>query len=113
MSESAAHERYPNLFAPLDLGHVILKNRVIMGSMHVGLEEGIGPLTKLGAYFAERARGGVGLMVTRGVAPNIAGWTKPFAATMNNRLEMLKHRAVTDAVHEEGGRIAMQILCVL
>ena len=110
MSESAAHERYPNLFAPLDLGHVILKNRVIMGSMHVGLEEGIGPLTKLGAYFAERARGGVGLMVTGGVAPNIAGWTKPFAATMNNRLEMLKHRAVTDAVHEEGGRIAMQIL---
>ncbi len=94
----------------LDLGHVTLKNRVIMGSMHVGLEEGVGPLNKLGAYFAERARGGVALMVTGGVAPNVAGWTKPFAATMNNRVEAWKHRAVTDPVHEEGGLIAMQIL---
>ncbi len=107
---SNPHPQYPNLLAPLDLGHVTLKNRVIMGSMHVGLEEGIGPLNKLGAYFAARARGGVGLMVTGGIAPNVAGWPKPLAATMNNRLEAWKHRAVTDAVHEEGGRIAMQIL---
>ena len=96
--DESATDMSDNGAQPLDLGHLTLKNRVIMGSMHVGLEEGVGPLTKLGAYFAERARGGVGLMVTGGVAPNIAGWTKPFAATMNNRLEMLKHRAVTDAV---------------
>jgi 2,4-dienoyl-CoA reductase (NADPH2) len=104
------HPTYPHLFAPLDLGHVTLKNRVIMGSMHVGLEDGVGPLHKLGAYFAERARGGVALMVTGGIAPNVAGWTKPFAATMNNRVEAWKHRAVTDPVHEAGGLIAMQIL---
>ena len=104
------HALYPHLFRPLDLGHVVLPNRVLMGSMHVGLEEGIGPLHDLAAYFAERAAGGVGLIVTGGVSPNIAGWTKPFAATMNNRLEVYKHRAVTDAVHEQGGRIAMQIL---
>jgi 2,4-dienoyl-CoA reductase (NADPH2) len=104
------HTKYPKLLAPLDLGHVVLKNRVMMGSMHVGLEDSLGPLNKLGAYFARRARGGVGLIVTGGIAPNIAGWTKPFAATMNNKIEMLKHRTVTDAVHAEGGRIAMQIL---
>lgn len=104
------HPAYPHLLAPLDLGHITLKNRVLMGSMHVGLEEGLGPLDKMAAYFAERAAGGVGLMVTGGVAPNIAGWTKPFAATMNNRIEAAKHRVVTDAVHANGSRIAMQIL---
>ena len=101
---------YPHLFEPLDLGHVVLPNRVLMGSMHVGLEEGLGPLNKLAAYFGERAKGGVGLIVTGGVSPNIAGWAKPFAATMNNRIEAFKHEVVTDTVHEEGGRIAMQIL---
>ena len=105
-----SHAQYPHLFEPLDLGHVTLKNRVLMGSMHVGLEDGIGPLHKLGAYFAARARGGVGLIVTGGIAPNVAGWAKPFAATMSNRLDVLKHEVVTDAVHAEGGRIAMQIL---
>lgn len=110
MPTSKPHPTFPNLLSPLDLGHVTLKNRVIMGSMHVGLEEGVGPLNKLAAYFAERARGGVGLIVTGGVAPNFAGWTKPFAATMNNRVEAWKHEVVTDAVHHEGGRIAMQIL---
>lgn len=107
---SRTHPRYPHLFEPLDLGHITLPNRVLMGSMHVGLEDGLGPLSKLGAYFARRARGGVGLMVTGGIAPNVAGWAKPFAATLSNRLGVLKHRAVTDPVHDEGGRIAMQIL---
>jgi len=105
-----AHPTYPNLLAPLDLGHVTLKNRVLMGSMHVGLEEQVGPLTKLAAYFARRARGGVGLMVTGGVAPSVAGWTKPFAGTLNNLWGVYKHRVITDAVHAEGGRIALQIL---
>ena len=101
---------YPHLLAPLDLGHVTLKNRVLMGSMHVGLEEGFGPLRKLGAYFARRAEGGVGLMVTGGVAPNWEGWTKPFGGKLSNALEVWQHRYVTDAVHEAGGRIALQIL---
>ncbi len=78
--------------------------------MHVGLEEEFGQLDRMAAYFARRARGGVGLMVTGGIAPNRAGWVKPFAATMSNRWDVYKHRAVTDAVHREGGRIAMQIL---
>ena len=101
---------YPNLLAPLDVGHITLKNRVLMGSMHVGLEEGLGPLNKLAAYFARRAEGEVGLMVTGGISPSRAGWLKPFAAKMSNRYDVFKHRAVTDAVHEAGGRIAMQIL---
>ncbi|TNE88796.1 MAG: NADPH-dependent 2,4-dienoyl-CoA reductase [Deltaproteobacteria bacterium] len=104
------HPVYPHLLEPLDLGHITLKNRVLMGSMHVGLEDDIGPLRKMGAYFARRAEGGVGLMVTGGVAPNREGWAKPFAAKLSNRWEVYKHRYVTDAVHEAGGRIAMQIL---
>jgi len=78
--------------------------------MHVGLEEEWGQLEKMGAYFAVRAAGGVGLIVTGGVSPNRAGVVKPFAAKLSNRYEVWKHRAVTDAVHAEGGRIAMQIL---
>jgi 2,4-dienoyl-CoA reductase (NADPH2) len=81
-----------------------------MGSMHVGLEEEPGRLTKMAAYFAARARGGVGLIVTGGIAPDRAGQAKPFAAKLTNRYEVWKHRAVTDAVHEAGGLIAMQIL---
>ncbi len=105
-----SHPDYPHLFEPLDLGHVTLPNRVLMGSMHVGLEDGMAPLHKLGAYFAARAKGGVGLLVTGGIAPNVAGWAKPFAGTMSNRYDVIKHKAVTDPVHEEGGLIAMQIL---
>ena len=101
---------YPHLLAPLDLGHVTLRNRVLMGSMHVGLEEEKGSYPKLSAYFAARARGGVGLIVTGGIAPNRAGQVKPFAATLNSRREATRHRAVTEAVHAEGGHIAMQIL---
>ena len=105
-----SHPTYPNLLAPLDLGHTTLRNRVLMGSMHVGLEEEFGGLTKMAAYFARRAEGHVGLLVTGGVAPNRSGGVKPFAAKLTNRLEVRKHRTVTDAVHEAGGKIAMQIL---
>lgn len=101
---------YPNLLAPLDLGHVTLRNRVLMGSMHVGLEEERGSFEKMSAYFAARAAGGVGLIVTGGISPNITGQLKPFAATLSTRREARRHRNITDAVHAEGGHIAMQIL---
>ena len=87
-----AHPSYPHLLAPLDLGHVTLKNRVLMGSMHTGLEEEWGGFHKMAAYFAERARGGVGLIVTGGVAPNREGWVKPFAGKLSNKREARKHR---------------------
>ena len=101
---------YPHLLAPLDLGFVRLSNRVVMGSMHTGLEDNADNYPRLAAYFAERARGGVGLIVTGGIAPNIAGWSKPFAGKLSSRREVPRHRLVTDAVHAAGGRIAMQIL---
>ncbi|WP_327637605.1 NADPH-dependent 2,4-dienoyl-CoA reductase [Kribbella sp. NBC_00482] len=101
---------YPHLLEPLDLGHVVLPNRVIMGSMHTGLEDRLSDLPKLAAYFAERARGGVGLMVTGGYAPNRTGWLTPFGSTLVNRRQARKHRLLTDAVHAEGSRIALQIL---
>ncbi|MCA9527737.1 MAG: NADPH-dependent 2,4-dienoyl-CoA reductase, partial [Myxococcales bacterium] len=101
---------YPHLLAPLDLGHVTLKNRVLMGSMHVGLEEEPGRLSRMAAYFGARAAGGVGLIVTGGVAPNWAGEVKPLAAKLTNPYHVWKHRVVTDAVHAEGGRICLQIL---
>lgn len=110
VDDAPGRELYPHLLEPLDLGHVILRNRVLMGSMHVGLEEERGPMHKMGAYFAARAAGGVGLIVTGGIAPNRAGVTKPFAGKMRKRSEVNNHRVVTDAVHEAGGRIAMQIL---
>jgi 2,4-dienoyl-CoA reductase (NADPH2) len=101
---------FPHLLAPLDLGFTTLPNRVLMGSMHTGLEDRAEDYPKLAAYFAERARGGVGLMVTGGIAPNAAGWTKPFAGTLSGRRHFARHRLVTDAVHASGGRICMQIL---
>jgi 2,4-dienoyl-CoA reductase (NADPH2) len=100
---------YPHLLAPLDLGFTTLKNRVLMGSMHTGLEDGDN-FDRLAAYFAERARGDVGLIVTGGFAPNVAGWTKPFAGRMSSPTHAKRHKVVTDAVHAEGGKIAMQIL---
>jgi 2,4-dienoyl-CoA reductase (NADPH2) len=100
---------YPHLLRPLDLGFTTLKNRVLMGSMHTGLEDGR-DLTRLAAYFRERAEGGVGLVVTGGFAPNIAGWTKPFAGTLSTSGAARRHRVVTQAVHEAGGKIALQIL---
>jgi len=101
---------YSHLLSPLDLGHVTLKNRVLMGSMHVGLEEEGGRYEKLSAYFAARARGGVGLIVTGGVSPNAQGQLKPFAATLSTKRAARKHQHVTKAVHDAGGRIALQIL---
>ncbi len=100
---------YPHLLAPLDLGFTQIKNRVLMGSMHTGLEDGR-DLSKLAAYFRERAEGDVGLMVTGGFAPNIAGWAKPFAGTLSTSGAARRHQVVTRAVHEAGGKIALQIL---
>jgi 2,4-dienoyl-CoA reductase (NADPH2) len=107
MSEAG---NYPHLLAPLDLGFVTLKNRVLMGSMHTGLEDHARDYPKLAAYFAERAAGGVGLIVTGGMAPTIRGWLAPFASSMIFAWQVRHHRLVTDAVHAEGGRICMQIL---
>jgi len=104
------HPLYPHLFTPLDLGFTTLPNRVLMGSMHTGLEEKKDDLRALAAYFAVRARGGVGLMVTGGIAPNRQGWLAPFGAKMSSRGEVAKHQNVTAAVHDEGGKICMQIL---
>ena len=101
---------YPRLLAPLDLGFTRLPNRVLMGSMHTGLEDGRRHFPAMAAYFAERARGGVGLMVTGGFAPNIEGWAKPFAGTLATSAAAWRHRLITDAVHAEGGKIALQIL---
>ncbi|WP_306005382.1 NADPH-dependent 2,4-dienoyl-CoA reductase [Aquicoccus porphyridii] len=100
---------YPHLLKPLDLGHVTLKNRVLMGSMHTGLEER-GDWGRVAEYYAARARGGVGLMVTGGIAPNNEGGVFPGAAGLYTAQDIANHRKVTDAVHDAGGRIAMQIL---
>ncbi len=102
-------ERYPHLFRPLDLGHVTLPNRALMGSMHTGLEE-TGDWPRIATFYAERARGGVALMVTGGMAPNEEGAVLPGAAGLFTPQDVANHRVVTDAVHAEGGRIAMQIL---
>jgi 2,4-dienoyl-CoA reductase (NADPH2) len=101
---------YPHLLAPLDLGFVTLPNRVLMGSMHTGLEDRAQNYPKLARYLAERAAGGAGLIVTGGIAPNIAGWVAPFAGKLSARRELPRHRLVTDAVHAAGGRVCMQIL---
>jgi 2,4-dienoyl-CoA reductase (NADPH2) len=102
--------RYPHLLEPVTLGDLTLRNRVVMGSMHTGLEDHPWDLPKLTAYAAERARGGVGLIITGGYAPTKRGWLKPFAAEMTTRLQAMRHRDLTDAVHAEGGAIAMQVL---
>lgn len=102
--------RYPNLLSPLNVGTTTLKNRVIMGSIHTGLEDRARDTGRLAEYFAERARGGVALIITGGYAPNRTGWLLPFGAKLTNRLEARRHRKITDAVHREGGKIALQIL---
>ncbi len=101
---------YPHLLEPITLGSLTLRNRVVMGSMHTGLEDSRRHLPELGAFFAARARGGAGLIVTGGYAPNKRGWLKPFASEMTTRLQAMRHRDVTDAVHDEGGAIALQVL---
>lgn len=102
--------KYTHIFEPLDLGFTTLKNRIIMGSMHTGLEEKKNGLEKIATYYAERARGGVGLIVSGGIAPNVQGWTAPFSARMSTKKHAKHHKVITDAVHKEGGKICMQIL---
>ncbi|MEC9405706.1 MAG: NADPH-dependent 2,4-dienoyl-CoA reductase [Pseudomonadota bacterium] len=101
---------YPHLLEPLDLGFTTLRNRVLMGSMHTGLEDKAKDFPKLAAYFRERAAGGVGLIVTGGFSPNMEGWLYPMASKLSSRRELGRHRQVTDAVHEEGGKICLQLL---
>ena len=101
---------YPHLLSPITLAGVTLPNRVLMGSMHTGLEDKVAHFPRLAAYFAERARGGVGLMVTGGFAPNIEGWLSPFGSRLATHRAARDHRVITEAVHREGGRIALQIL---
>ena len=102
--------RYPHLLAPLNLGFTTLKNRVLMGSMHTGLEEAPDGFDRLGAYFAERAAGGVGLIVTGGVSPNPEGVVAPGAIQLADESKVAEHQKVTQAVHRAGAKIALQIL---
>ena len=102
--------KYKHIFEPLDLGFTTLKNRVLMGSMHTGLEEEKNGYDRMAVYFAERAKGGVGLIVTGGIAPNIQGWTAPFSARLSSRRHVKNHKKVTKAVHDADGKICMQIL---
>ncbi|MGI5446482.1 FAD-dependent oxidoreductase [Streptomyces sp. CA-243310] len=110
MNPQSSQSRYPHLLSPLNLGFTTLPNRVIMGSMHTGLEEHAGGFERLAAFYAERARGGAGLIVTGGIAPNDAG--RPFegGSRLTTEDEAAEHRVITEAVHAEGGKIAMQIL---
>jgi 2,4-dienoyl-CoA reductase (NADPH2) len=101
---------YPNLFRPLDLGHVTLANRIMMGSMHTGLEERPDGMERLAAFYAERARGGTGLIVTGGFSPDAAGNLGPHPAMMASAADRDRHKVVTRAVHDAGGRICLQVL---
>ena len=102
--------KYKHIFEPLDLGFTTLKNRILMGSMHTGLEEEKNGIGRIAAYYGERAKGGVGLIVTGGIAPNIQGWTGPFAARMSTKKHARHHKIITDEVHKHDGKICMQIL---
>lgn len=102
--------RYANLLKPLHLGFTTIKNRVVMGSMHTGLEDRFYNYPKLAAYFGERAKGGVGLIITGGISPNRQGWLLPAGGTMNCLADIAPHRLVTHAVHKHGAKILMQIL---
>ena len=105
-----SHSTYPNLLAPLDLGFTQLKNRVLMGSMHTGLEEASDGYERMAAYFGERAQGGVGLIVTGGIGPNSEGGTHPNTKKLVSDEDIAGHRQITDAVHAHDGKICMQIL---
>jgi 2,4-dienoyl-CoA reductase (NADPH2) len=106
----SASPPYPFLLRPLDLGFITLKNRILMGSMHTGLEEEKNGFHRMAAFYAARARGGVGLIITGGVAPNRAGWIAPFSLRLSSTSQLKDHRLITNAVHQAGGRICMQIL---
>ena len=101
---------YRFLLSELDLGFTTLRNRVVMGSMHTGMEDRFWHYPKLAAYFRERARGGAGLIITGGISPNRQGWLLPFGGTLNSVFDLRNHRLLTEAVHAEGGKIALQIL---
>ncbi len=101
---------YPHLFAPLDLGFTLLRNRILMGSMHTGLEDHARDFPKLAAYFGERAAGGAALLVTGGFAPNVVGWLTPFGSKLSWPWEVSRHRQVTAAVHGHGAKICLQLL---
>ena len=104
------HDQYPKLLEPLDLGFTQLKNRVLMGSMHTGLEEAKGGFEKLAAFYAERAKGDVGLIVTGGISPGFVGRLSPFASQLSSKRHLKKHQLITSAVHDNGGKICLQIL---
>ncbi|MCB0841492.1 MAG: NADPH-dependent 2,4-dienoyl-CoA reductase, partial [Bacteroidetes bacterium] len=101
---------YKKLLSPLNLGFTTLKNRVLMGSMHTMLEETPGGFERAAVFYAERARGQVGLIVTGGISPNEEGCVGPGAAKLTNEKEIAEHKLITEAVHREGGKICMQIL---
>lgn len=101
---------FPHLMQPLDLGFTQLRNRIVMGSMHTGLEDRFYHYGKLAAYFAERAKGGVGLIITGGISPNRQGWLLPMGGTLNSLGDVVNHRRVTRAVHQHGAKILLQIL---
>jgi 2,4-dienoyl-CoA reductase (NADPH2) len=110
MSPATESSAYPHLFSPLDLGFTQLRNRVLMGSMHTGLEDRARDFPRLAAYFAERAAGGAGLIVTGGYAPNVVGWLKPFGGKLSWPWEVGPHRQLTRAVHAHDGKICLQLL---
>lgn len=110
MTPAASTTPYPHLFAPLDLGFTTLRNRVLMGSMHTGLEDRRRDFPKLAAYLAERAAGGAGLIVTGGFAPNVEGWLKPFGGKLSWPWETGPHRQLTRAVHAHGAKLCLQLL---
>ncbi|MCW8870263.1 MAG: NADPH-dependent 2,4-dienoyl-CoA reductase, partial [Proteobacteria bacterium] len=102
--------QYPHLLKPLKIGSKTIKNRVLMGSMHTGLEDRAKNYPQLAAYFKARAEGEAGIIVTGGISPNISGWTAPLAGFLKYGFQVKRHRLVTNAVHEAGGLICMQIL---
>ncbi len=101
---------YPHLLSPFTIGDLTLRNRVVMGSMHTGLEDFFWDIPKMAEYVATRARGGVGLIITGGYSPTKRGWLKPFASEMSTRIQAERHRRITGAVHEAEGAIALQVL---
>ena len=109
-TDTQQQPHFPKLLSPLDLGFTTLKNRVLMGSMHTGLEEEKAGFEKLAAFYAERARGGVGLIVTGGMAPNFRGRIAPHSSQLSFSWQTKKHKLITDAVHKEGGKICLQVL---
>ena len=109
-AENMPEHNYPKLFSPLEVSGYTLKNRAVMGSMHTGLEESKNGFERLAAFYSERVKGGVGLIVTGGVSPSRRGWLSPFGMKLSTKREAKKHRLVTDRVHQEGGLICLQIL---